>query len=215
MTIKTEVETISFIFIASLACVAAIFFLDQKKTPTPVHLVVPFADTIFVSPTPTSIPIQESVTTVSQNSPDGKEIVTLKTQRNGSSTTYTITTTAADTNASKVVSSISTASQSAMTIPFNTFSPNNAYFFLKDDRSDGAHFLVFQTSGENFSTGEKYIDVSQRFAGYTSTYSLADVTGWGDNELLIVNAKSSQGDKASFWFVISSGGWIPLSNYFP
>lgn len=216
MTIRTELETLFFIFFGSIACILGIFFLNQKKPQQPVHLVVPFADTIFLTPTPSPTLTQEpSVTIVSQLSSDGKEKVSVKTQKASGTNTYTIAVTDIEKKLSTTILSQTTATESAITITFNTFSPNNTYFFLKQMQPDGVHYLVFQTSGDSFGNGEKYLDVTQRFAAYSTSYALSEATGWGDNTLLIVNAKTSEGKGISFWFVVPSGGWIPLANYFP
>ena len=216
MTVRHEIETLSFAFFASMILTIGIVMLH--KSPVPIvptfHADIPFTqDVPTITPLPTPAPIPQ-ITTTSQLSSDGKEKLTLKVSDVAGNKTYTLTLTDTTTSKDTTVLSRQIGTDSAMLVPFNTFSPDNTYFFITRKGADGTHYLVFQTSGNQFASGQ-YIDVTPLFTNYTNNYTISDVTGWGDNTLLIINAKSTAGQNASFWFNVSNEGFIPLSNYFP
>jgi len=187
-------------------CTAMMHSISRQK----LYITTPF--TTFLpqaTPTPTS-----DVTTSFQVSSDGKEQLTMKEVNTQGLKTYTFTLTNSDQNSSIPLFSRDIATTSSMTIPFNTFSPDNTYLFL--ERTDGGtkHYLVFQTSGEAFADGKKYIDATDAFSAYTSSYSHPEATGWGDNALLIVNAVGTDKTNASFWMEVPSENFIQLSSYF-
>lgn len=101
-----------------------------------------------------------------------------------------------------------------MSIPFNAFSSDNSYVFLKETKDGEYHYLVFKSSGELFANGQAFLDVTPLFAAYTKTYTISDVTGWADPTLLVVNATSTNGTLYSFWFDVASHSFIPLENVF-
>lgn len=100
-------------------------------------------------------------------------------------------------------------------IPFNTWSPDNIYVFLKERTPAIDNYLVFQSSGNMFSNNLPYISIQELFQKNLPNYSIEDVTGWAAPNLLIVNAKSNEsGQKVSFWFDVSSQSFIQLGTYF-
>ena len=215
MTIRHEIETLSFIFVASMIATIMIGLLHKSPTPQSFHVATPFANLLpTATPTPTPAPVPE-VTYQSQTSSDGKEKVNMKEVNIQGMKTYTFTLTNIDSNTTTPLFGSQVATSSSMKLPFNAFSPNNSYVFLERKDSDMSHFLVFQTSGEAFGNGQQYIDATDSFTAYTSSYSHPIATGWGDNALLIINAVSTDGHPASFWMELPSENFIPLSSYFP
>lgn len=213
MTLRHELETITFILLASILCVLAIVAIRQPRHITPFHLEVPLAAN-FLTPIPSPTPVP-SVSTTEQISSDGTKKMTMKEIKSGTTTSYTFTLSDIPTKTSSTIFFQTIATTSAMSIPFNVFSPQNTYFYLEQNDGGKKHFLVFHSSGENFAGGYKYLDVTQMFGSYSSDYHTPLATGWGDDGLLVINAKSNSGQNASFWFEVASEHFIPLANYFP
>src|SRR5579883_3443130 len=131
-----EVDTIIFLIVAAVAGVYFAYFFHQ----TPFHLMsgVPTQEPM-VSPTnpPAPTPVTQS-----QVSPDGTKKITLQTLQQASVNAYTVTiANADDTNASVVYSATGSAT-AHWQIPFNTWSPDNNYYFLEDVTPDGTNALV-------------------------------------------------------------------------
>lgn len=219
MTIRHEIETLSFVFIASMIATITVGILHHPKSSVPqkFYAATPFTNilptvTPTLSPTPALVP---EVTYLSQSSSDGKEKVNMKEVNSQGMKTYTFTVTDVESNTTTPLFSEQVATESSMKIPFNTFSPDNKYVFLEKKDNGVSHYLVFQASGEAFAAGSQYIDATALFGSYSSTYARPVATGWADNALLIINAVSTDGHSASFWMEVPSGNFTPLSNYFP
>lgn len=219
MTLRHELETIFFIFFASIIALASLFYLRSPKHMQQLSVATPLPNFVSnqLTPTPTPIPDIPKVTFDSWTSSDGKEKISMKTEQNPNlSKTYTFTLINTADNSSFPLFFQTVASTSSMTIPFNAFAPDNAYVFLQQKDNDTTHFLVFKTSGQPFANGQQYLDVTPLFVAHTASYKLVDVTGWAGPGLLIVNAKAVDGNaNSSFWFDMSSESFISLANYFP
>lgn len=74
-------------------------------------------------------------------------------------------------------------------IPFNTWSPDNVYIFLKEKTPSINNYLVFQSSGNLFSNNLPYMSIQELFKINVPNYSITDVTGWAAPNLLIINTK--------------------------
>lgn len=213
MTLRNEIETLAFIIFVSIMCVLGIVAIRQPKHVTPFHLEVPLSGNFLTPvPSPTLVP---AVTTTSQISSDGTKKMTMKEIKGVTTNSYTFTLADIPTKTSNTIFFQTVATSSAMSIPFNVFSPQNTYFYLEQIDSGTKRFLVFKTSGENFANGLKYLDVTEIFKSYSTDNTMPLATGWGDDTLLVVNAKSTNGQGISFWFEVPSQHFIPLSNYFP
>lgn len=100
-------------------------------------------------------------------------------------------------------------------IPYNSWSPDNVYIFLKDKVTTPSNYLVFQSSGNLFANNLQYLNIQDLFQKKIQNYSIEDVTGWADPNLVIVNAKQNEtGSKVSFWFDVPSQSFIKLNTYF-
>lgn len=134
-----------------------------------------------------------------QISPDGKEALTMKKETSGDSTTYSFTT-------QKGFLFTKTVSKGVtFSIPFNTWSPDNKYVFVKEDAGSTVNYWVYP--------GE--INVTNFFVQKLPNFKLGDITGWASNTLLIVNTNNPDGSEGpSFWFELPSKSFIRLSNRF-
>lgn len=143
------------------------------------------------SPAPSPIPLESS----EQISPDGTHMVKLK--KRGRETEILV-------NEQKVAN----LSGSELLIPFNTWSPDNKYFFLKETSEVGDDYLVYKTRGELDTT------IAELFKQAYPDNTITEVTGWAAPTLMLVNAKSTTDNKMSYWFDVQTHKFIRLSSYF-
>ncbi|HET9947058.1 MAG TPA: hypothetical protein VFQ63_03275, partial [Patescibacteria group bacterium] len=191
MTLRHEIETILFIFLASMISTIAIIWLHrpQPQNIPPFHVVIPIQESLPTA-TPTPNPVSAPVVSFTdQTSSDGTQKLTMRTVQTGNMRAYTFTVSNLTTNTDRVILSENGATNSSYLVPFNAFSTDNAYVYLEKKDAQTNHFFVFKTSGESFPNGQEYLDITTRFTDYTSNYQLADVTGWGSSTLLVVNTK--------------------------
>jgi len=100
-------------------------------------------------------------------------------------------------------------------IPYNTWSPDNVYIFLKEKTSTVDDYLVFQTTGDLFPDNLNYLSIQELFKQKVPEYIIEDVTGWGGLNLILINTKNTVEDrKVSFWFDVPSQSFIQLGTYF-
>lgn len=142
-------------------------------------------------------------------SPDGTETLTVNKTENESSKSYLFKATTGlnfDKNVSK---------EGTISIPLNTWSPDNKYLFLKEQNSGGDNYLLFSSSGKSFSEGELYLNVSTIFAEKNQEFKIKEITGWASPVLLVINTKTDTNENGpSFWFDITNRGLIRLSSTF-
>ncbi len=151
---------------------------------------------INAAASPSPIPSQMST----QESPDGKNTLTMKREMNGSSATYSFST-KDGALFSKTVDNTTTLS-----IPFNTWSTDDKTVFVKEDTGSAVNWYVYP-GGTNVTDF-----FNKKLA---ENYKITEVTGWAANTLLIVNTdKIGGGQGFSYWFDISSKSFIQLSNRF-
>lgn len=217
ISLTRELETLFFILLASALGLFAVFYMRQPHHMNSVQVISSIPNFIAqnLTPTPTPQVTPPPPVTTSWNSSDGTEKLTMQTTLGSTTKSFTFTVTNSSTNSTTPLFSTSLPLSSNMSIPFNAFSPDNAYLFLKETAADGTHFLVFKTSGVAFTNGDTFIDISPLFATHLSQYTLVDVTGWASPTLLVVNTKKSDGSTGpSFWFDVTTRGFIQLSTLF-
>lgn len=207
-----EVEAISFISFAAVVSTVLVIHNNQNKQDF--HIINPInqtnnaqADTLQ-SPTP--LP-QDDV--VSQMSPYGTKKVTLTTKHNANGT-KTVTITAEDSSGEnqQQVYTTNIGETDTMSIPFNTWSPNDKYFFIL---KNNAEVMVFNASGAAFPDGETYLDASDAFNQKNTGFTLQEATGWASDTLIIINTTTSDNQKGpSYWFEVPSKAIIRLSTEF-
>lgn len=101
-----------------------------------------------------------------------------------------------------------------MMIPANTWSPDNKYVFLRENNSNSFSIFVFKATGETFSGGEKYLNLTSLFDQRNLPYTVADVTGWDSDTLLHVHttAKEKNSRGPSYWFDVTDRAFLQLAN---
>lgn len=162
----------------------------QYQTPKVAVVTLP-------SPTPSPLPSESS----EQISPDGTHTVKLK--KSGKETEIMVN--------GQMVESMS---GSEFTIPFNTWSPDNKYFFLKEKKESRDEYLLYSATGKAFPSGEVSLAIIDLFTKVYPENTVVEVTGWAAPTLLILNAKSENEASMSFWFDVQTRKFIRLSSYF-
>lgn len=149
-------------------------------------------------------------------SPDGQMELQMQTIYYKDKTqSYVLTVRDVATNAKHHIFTFITEEGIIMKIPFNSWSPDNQYFFLSKKEKSVTHYFVFMASGESIDTTHQYLDVSDLFTQAYPAISLNEVTGWASPTLLILTTKNSDGNEGqSFWFDVNSHSFIPLSTQF-
>lgn len=93
-----------------------------------------------------------------------------------------------------------------MALPQNSWSPNGKYVFIEDRRGLVVDYLVFKTSGEAFTNGQKYLNATALFNEKVKNYNLKAITGWDDPVLMHVLTFKGP----PFWFDITTQSFIQL-----
>lgn len=153
---------------------------------------------IFASETPLPAAITNVV------SPDGKVTLTMREKRVEAGTSYTISVSGQE------IFSKTLPLDSKILIPFNTFSPDNKYIFLKENTLGKVDYFTLPLSGG------AAIDVSGPFEEkFAEDYVISDVTGWGGVNLLVIRTQGVDGANGpTFWFEVPGGALIRLSHNF-
>lgn len=175
----------------------AIFSVSIPSEVTPIPMIIPPGPTISV-----------------MDSPDGNKTLTLENNDNKGISEYSLFVSSDSDTKQKIFGKSEEAPQS-LEIPFNTWSPDNTYVFLKEKTPEHDNYLVFKSSGALFADGMQYVSIQELFKKRVPNYIIMDVTGWADNTLLIVNAESQDDNsKVSFWFDVVNQSFMRLGTYF-
>lgn len=188
------------------------FYNPDEKIDTRVFADVPDEVISPALPSPTSIP-EAFVTTTEMPSIDGKATLVLKKTTQGSEIEYSIATIDTDGELVEVMSEIVTDVE--YTLPFNSWSPDNTYFFIEKRSPTGLENLVFRADGETIREDEKSINATTVFYEKIEEMTIEEITGWASPTLLIANTVSTQNDtRVSYWIEIPSKAVIRLGTYF-
>ncbi len=99
-----------------------------------------------------------------------------------------------------------TITNGEMSIPGNSWSPDNKFLFIKGKEGTVSSYLVFKANGESFTDGNKYLDVAALYNDKKMDYVLKDVTGWDAPGLLHVFTNGP-----SYWFELASKAFLQLA----
>ena len=222
MTIRhqLELETISAV---TLAAFIGIFLAMYNNNHRPKFITVYSIPVMqeeqvsAVSPLPTT-PALPKPQIASQISSDGTKQVIMKTTYNKNNTqTYNFSTAdGSGANEQAIISRVLDSTKT-MTIPFNTWSPDNKYFFVQEQIKEGSAsgIMAFKALGEPFNSGEKYFDVTDLFMKRNTGNNFSEATGWASETLIIINTTAPNNTKGpSYWFEVPSKAIIQLSTEF-
>lgn len=195
-----KVKVSIFILIITLLTFVITFEINNKKNKT-----------LTTSAAPPVISPIETETTNSMDSPDGTKTLTIEKRDNF----YTIFVTSTSDSKKIQIFKKEKINSSQLEIPYNTWSPDNVYFFLKEKNAAIDNYLVFQSSGEQFSNNLSYLSIQEPFKVNAPNYIIEEVTGWAAPNLIIINTKQNDSaSKVSFWYEVPSQAFIQLGTYF-
>jgi hypothetical protein len=210
-TLRRQIGLESLFLIAIVAASSIFFVIRDNKYGSEFSVslntpIVPVIADASLSKTSTS----------SQISPDGTKKVIMKvTQNSGNTSTYDFSTAdATDSNEQHIFTKTLNVSEN-MSIPFNTWSPDDKYFFIQQDIDGVKSVFVFNAAETHFADGSAYLDAADSFTKVNTGNSFDEATGWASESLIIINTKKQDGTKGpSYWFEIPSKAIIQLSTEF-
>jgi hypothetical protein len=170
-------------------------------------------------PTPTSkppVPVAKASQSESVVSSDGgMTLDTMKLTNDKGSTAYTFLVTSKAGGVQKGIFSKTEPAGTTLSVPANTFSPDDKYIFLKESSSSATGYFVLTSSGLPITKDVQTLDFSGLFAAKYSNYVITEATGWAAPTLIVINTnKTDDSLGPSFWFNVTSKSFIPLSERF-
>ena len=214
MTTLRQIELES-IFLISIVAAASLFFVVQRNNQGQFNgsstRIASFNSPLAINSTEAP---EQSV--FSQISPDGTREVIMKIDRNkDDAQTYSFYTSDDTGINEELIFSKRLDKTKYMTIPFNTFSSDNKYFFIQENAASGKSIFAFKASGEPFSDTEEYFDVTDLFKKKNTGNNFSEATGWASESLIIINTTKEDGKKGpSYWFELPSKSIIQLATEF-
>ncbi len=167
------------------------------------------------SPIPLFIPVAPPAQTTDVLSPDGAKTLSMKEEKNGNSITYTFSVVMQADGSRNQIFTRDLSSGSSISIPYNTWAPDDRHLFLRQVGPDKTTYFVLSADGSPMSKDAQTFNITELFAKKITDYKITDVTGWAAPNLVVINTdKISGGQGLSFWFDITSQSFIPLSNRF-
>lgn len=199
---QIELETI---FLISIVAVVSLFIVINRNNQGQFNV---SSNMLINSPLAVNPTKEPSQNVFSQISPDGSKKVIMKIAKNEDDTqTYSLYTADESLANEKFIFDRTLDATKSMNIPFNTFSPDNKYFFIEETVGDSRAILAFKVSGEVFSETEQYLDVTDLFKKKDTGNNFKEATGWASESLIIINTTGP-----SYWFEIPSRAIIQLSS---
>jgi hypothetical protein len=169
---------------------------------------------ITVIPRPITITSIDPVQTTTMNSPDGTKTLTMKKQPIKDLKKYSFYVSSTDTVEQMILSKELENTQN-LEIPYNTWSPDNKYIFLKELTPILNNYYVFSTTGNPVPDNAQQVNIQELFSQKLPEYKITDVTGWAGPTLIIVNTTANKdGQNISFWFDVTNQSFTQLGTYF-
>lgn len=153
------------------------------------------------TPIPSLHPTATVVTEV--HSADGSMNLLMKKVSNEGSSSYSFFVTGGELNDLLIFSKTLTTGE--MSVPLNSWAPDNKHFFIIENNDVLDNYLVFKSTGEAFADGTVYIDFKSHYALKMKEFTLRDVTGWDAPDLLHVRTSGP-----AYWFELGSNAFYRL-----
>lgn len=209
ITIRHGLETFFFISLATAIMLFAMVQRNNYKNKPVFSAALPE----IITPMPTPVPKGPQISVM--DSPEGSKILTLEIQEGKGLTAYSLFASSQSEDQKRQLFKKEEPNSQVLSIPFNTWSTDNTYVFLKEKTPSIDNYLVFQSSGNLFPDDLVSLSVQELFNNKVSGYIIEDVTGWAGPTSLIVNTKEVEGgNKVSFWFDVPSQSFTQLGTYF-
>ncbi len=205
---QSKILIVDAVLIVVIAVISVLYFQKQGRIKS-----VGIQSNPIISQNNLPIPTNNGTESTEVVAPDGKLTLTMKLTKT-QTPTYTLSVTDNVTGSQKEIFS-KPSSGNVLSIPFNTFSPDDKYVFLKEETGSTASYFVLSSSGTPFGEGVATLDISSPFVAKYTNYKITDVTGWGGTGLVVVNTDKTDGTVGpSFWYSVSGHSFIQLSNRF-
>jgi len=214
MITKIQERQTLFLLIAGLTVSGLLFLL--KYLPHGSQLASPIGIIPITQPTPTpTIDPETQVQLSSQDSPDGKAILTMRKQKKNEEMAYAFLTSTTTDPTQKEIFTKTVPKSQTIKIPFNAFSPDNHYVFLTENTGTQTNYYVFQANGDPIGKDIQPINITDLFIKKLPNFTLVEATGWASETLVVLNANKLDGSQGpSFWFDVPSQTFIQLSTKF-
>lgn len=201
-------KILSALLVLVLVSIAGVFYYQKNTNSNNLSTLVQ-AD----YPAPTVTPKTENqVQQVEVKSIYGdKKLIMRTTNISQNFNTYSFFVSDSSGNNEKLIFTKTVQIPGTMSIPANSWSPDNNYVFIQESDNGITDFLVFKASGELFYNNEQFLDIISLFAIKKSNYYITDVTGWDSPILIHVKTAIDQSTKGpAFWFDVTSRSFIQL-----
>lgn len=187
-------KIIGIIFASVILGAFASFYLNKEVAVEAVKEPLP------VTATPTPAP---EVTSTEVRSADGSMQLFMK-KTSTIPATFEFSVSGGDLSNSLIY--FESVNDSYFSVPANSWSPDNDYFFIRKNTGTSSAYLVFKANGDNFSDGSKYIEVAGIYSQKVIKYGLREITGWDAPGLMHVLTTGP-----SYWFDLASRNFLQLA----
>lgn len=195
-----KIPVLIFILVAAIA----VIFLSQKMQKSE-----------SAQYTPSLAEAEETPLLSSVISPEGKMTLNMKSERVEAGTKYSFSIKDSATGAENEIFYKTVSGGVTISIPANTFSPDNKYIFLRETNGIADSYFVITTSGEPITEDLQAYDISSPFSVKYPDLTVTEMTGWGGINLIVINTSRANGVKGpSYWFDVPSKSFIQLSSRF-
>jgi hypothetical protein len=205
---KIEIEAIFLIVIAVIVGIIFAVYRNNYRQQFNVSLKTPLMPAVKTT--------LAKVTVSSQISPDGTKEVFMKITQNPDNTkTYNFSVVDVGSSDETPIFTRTLDVSKTMLIPFNTWSPDDQYFFVEQNMGNNNGVFAFKANGSPFTNGSNYIDVTDLFSKVNSGNNFGEATGWASGTLIIINTTQQDNTKGpSYWLEVPSRSVIQLSTQF-
>lgn len=147
--------------------------------------------------------------------PNGEVNMNIREETNGALVTEAFTIINQKTGKETQIYKETLAQGNSITVPYNTFSPDNKYVFLQKTEANATSYFVLRTDGTPMEKDGQILDFLNLFNEKYPDFKVTDVTGWGGMGLIVMNTNKQNGEKGpSFWYDVSGKTFIQLSTRF-
>ena len=205
-------EHLKFLAVVLAGFAGALLLVAIRLPQAPLSGVTPAqarAATEIPTPTPPPAPLT-AIATVTNS--DASHKLTMKSTRYRDRSDYAFYVARGDVSGAKLIFTQTLAGGDSMSLPRNSWSPDNQEVYLLRQSGSLTQYLVFQAGGENYNQGDKYLEITSLFAKANNRLRVRDVTGWDGYGLLHVETVKSDGSRGpNFWFVTGTQQFLQLA----
>lgn len=150
--------------------------------------------------------------TVSVNSGDGEvKVVEIMKKLNNDETNYQFKVVNIATGFESNLYEVILDSSRKISIPLNSWSPDNKQLFLQEEGRGQVNYLVFKSDGSAYKDGAQYLEINSYWNKTGKNLLIREITGWAGTDLLVVETTKTDGSNGpAYWFVTSSRSFMQL-----